>query len=96
MNREGLSMPGLVSDALGMLGGGGGDTSFGSGNENEIELIDGSRGPTTGRWDEHGGEEKDMVSEYLGSESSATENVIPHVDLSFGQFYAECRQSLGC
>lgn len=83
-NRERSSTPGLVSDALGMLGGGGGDTSFGSGNENEIELIDGSRGPTSGRWDEHGGEGKDMVSEYLSSQSSATQNVIPPVDLSFG------------
>jgi len=83
-NREWLSTPGLVSDALGMLGGGGGDTSFGSGNENEIELIDGSRGPTSGRWDEHGGEGKDMVSKYLSSQSSATQNVIPPVDLSFG------------
>ena len=83
-NRERSSTRGLVSDALGMLGGGGGDTSFGSGNENEIELIDGSRGPTRGRWDEHGGEGKDMVSEYLSSQSSATQNVIPPVDLSFG------------
>jgi len=83
-NRERSSMPGLVSDALGMLGGGGGDTCFGSGNENEIELIDGSRGPTSGRWDEHGGEGKDMVSEYLSSQSSATQNVILPVELSFG------------
>ena len=57
-NRERSSTPSLVSDALGMLGGGGGDTSCGSGNENEIELIDGSHGPTGGRWDEHGGEGK--------------------------------------
>jgi len=35
-NRERSSTPCLVSDALGMLDGGGGDTSFGSGNENEI------------------------------------------------------------
>jgi len=83
-NRERSSTPGLASDALGMLGGRGGDTSFGSGNENEIELIDGSHGPTSGRWDEHGGEGKDMVSEYLSSQSSATQNVIPPVDLSFG------------
>jgi len=83
-NRETSSTPGLVSDALGMLGGGSGDTSFGSGNENEIELIDGSHGPTSGRWDEHGGEGKDMVSEYLSSQSSATQNVIRPVDLSFG------------
>jgi len=67
-NREWSSTPGLLSDALGMLGGGGVNTSFGSGNENEIELIDGSRGPTSGRWDEHGGEGKDMVSEYLSSQ----------------------------
>ena len=84
MNRERSSTPGLVSDALGMLGGGGGETSFGSGNKNEIKLIDGSRGPTSGRWDEHGGEGKDMVSEDLSSQSSATQNVIPPVDLSFG------------
>jgi len=82
-NREWSSTPGLVSDAVGMLGGGGGDTSFESGNENQIELIDGSRGPTSGRWEEHGGEGKDMVSEYLSSQSSATQNVIPPVDLSF-------------
>ena len=83
-NRERSSKPGLVSDALGMLGGGGGNTSFGLGNKNEIEFIDGSRGPTSGRWDEHGEEGKDMVSEYLSSQSSATQNVIPPVDLSFG------------
>ncbi|KAF8241458.1 hypothetical protein K440DRAFT_642604 [Wilcoxina mikolae CBS 423.85] len=83
-NRERLSMPGLVSDALGMLGGGGGVTSFGSGNEHEIELIDGSCGPTSVRWDEDGGEGKDMVSEYLSSQSSATQTVIPAADLSFG------------
>ena len=31
MDREWSSTPSLVSDALGMLGGGGGDTSFGLG-----------------------------------------------------------------
>jgi hypothetical protein len=82
-NRDRSSTLGLVSDALGMLSGGGGDTSFGSGNEDEIELIDGSRRPTSGRWYEHGGEGKDIVSEYLSSQSSATQNVIPPVDLSF-------------
>jgi len=84
MNRERSSTPSLVSDTMGMLGGRGGDTSFRSGNENEIELIDGSCGPTCGRWDEHAGEGKHMVSEYLSSQSSATQNVIPPVDLSFG------------
>jgi len=83
-NRERSSSPSLVSDALGILGGGGGNTSFGSGNESEIELIDGSCGLTSGRWDEHGGERKDMVSKYISSQSSATQNVIPLVDLSFG------------
>ena len=43
------------------VGAGGGHTSFGSGNENPIELIDGSRELTSSRWDKHGGESKDMV-----------------------------------
>jgi len=83
-NRERSSMPGFVSDAIGMLGGAGRDTSFGLGKEDGIELIDGSHGQTSVRWDEHGGEQKNMVSEYLSSQSSATQNVIPPVDMSFG------------
>jgi len=66
-----------------MLGGGGGDTSCASGNEDEIKLITASSGPTSWRWDEHGGVGKDMVSEYWSLQSSATQNVIPPVDLSF-------------
>ena len=84
MNREWSSTPSWVSDASGMVGGRGGDISFRSGNENEIKLIDGSRGTTSGRWDDHGGEGTDMVSEYLSSQSSAAQNVIPTVDLSLG------------
>ena len=64
--------PGLVSDGLDKLRGGCGDTSSGSACDNEIELHDGSCRPTSGRWDEHSGEGKDMVSKYFSSQSSAT------------------------
>jgi hypothetical protein len=77
MNKESSSPPSLVSDTLGMRGGGLGNTSFGSGIENVIELSDGSCGPTSGGLDEHGGEGKDIVSEYLSSESSPIQDVFP-------------------
>jgi len=85
MNMTRSSTPGLVSDALGMLGGVDGDTSLRLGNEHEIELIDRSCGPTSGRWDAPGGGGGEhLVREYFSLQSSATQNVIRPVDLFFG------------
>jgi len=76
---------------LGMLGGVDGDTSLRLGNEHEIELIDRSCGPTSGRWDAPGGGGGEhLVREYFSLQSSATQNVIRPVDLFFGWCYAEC------